>query len=129
VADGLWHQFINVEDNGAADGVKRKLYVDGRLVGGSTVLNSITLAGANRFRLGTAPDGTAPITGQISRAFVYAGVLTPEQVHVLYNVGSQTLAASPKTDGSHVEALETTGVLAQFAALEGTDLVDMSVVA
>jgi hypothetical protein len=109
--------------------VKRKLYCDGRLIGGSTVLNSITLVGANRFRVGAAADGTLPWNGQISRAFVYAGALTPEQVHVLYNVGSQTLAASPKTDGSHVEALETTGVLAQFAALEGTDLVDMSVVA
>ena len=54
-----------VEDNAAGDGVRRKLYFDGRLVGGSTVLNSITLAGANRFRIGAYADGTAPFTGQI----------------------------------------------------------------
>ena len=125
--DGLWHQAIIVEDNAAGDGVKRKLYIDARLVGGSTVLNSITLAGANRFRLGANQDGSSPWTGQVDGAFVHAGALTDTQVRALYNIGSQALSASPKTNGSHVEALETTGVLAQFAALEGTDLVDMAV--
>jgi Concanavalin A-like lectin/glucanases superfamily len=119
---------VGVEDNSAADGVKRKLYLDGRLVGGSTVLNSITLAGANRFRVAAAPDGTLPFAGHIDSAFVYAGVLTPEQVRALYNVGSQALAASPKGEGEHVEAMEATGVLAVFDALEGCDQVDMQVI-
>jgi hypothetical protein len=128
VADGQWHHFLVAEDNAAADGVKRKLYVDGRLVGGSTVLNTLTLAGANRFRIGANPDGTSPFTGQSDAPFVYAGALTPEQVRALYNVGSSALAASPKAEGDHVEALEATGLLAHFDAIEGTDLVDLSVV-
>jgi predicted ATP-grasp superfamily ATP-dependent carboligase len=127
-ADGQWHFAVATEDNAAADGVKRKLYVDGRLVGGSTVLNTITLAGANRFRVGALNDGTIPFTGQLDAAFVYAGALTPEQVRALYNVGSLALAASPKAEGDHVEALEATGLLAHFDAIEGTDLVDLSVV-
>ena len=127
VIDGLWHQAITVEDNAAGDGVKRKLYIDGRLVGGSTVLTAITLLGANSFRLGANQNGSSPWPGQIDGAFVHAGALTDTQVRALYNIGSQQLSASPKMNGSHIEALETTGVLAQFAALEGTDLVDMAV--
>jgi len=128
LTDGLWHHVVTVEDNAAADGVKRKLYADGRLVAGSTVLNSITLAGANRFRVGAFSDGTFPANGQISRAFVYAGALTPEQVHTLYNVGGQALAGSPKAEGDHIEALETSGVLAHFDGVEGCDIIDLSVV-
>lgn len=126
--DGSWHSGIVVEDNAAADGVKRKLYLDGRLVGGSTVLTSLTLAGAARFRIGANADGTTPFTGQLDGAFVYAGALTAEQVRALYNVGSLALASSPKAEGDHVEALEATGLLAHFDAIEGTDLVDLSVV-
>jgi hypothetical protein len=128
VADGLWHFVVAVEDNAAADGVKRKLYLDGRLVGGSTVMNTLTLAGANRFRVGANPDGTAPFVGQADAAFVSAVALTAEQVRALYNVGSLALASSPKAEGDHVEALEQSGVLARFDALEGCDLVDLSVV-
>jgi hypothetical protein len=58
VSDGQWHLAIAVEDNAAGDGVRRKLYVDGRLVGVSTVMSPITLTGANRFRVGAYTDGT-----------------------------------------------------------------------
>jgi hypothetical protein len=126
--DGLWHHVVVVEDNAAGDGVKRKLYVDGRNVGGSTVLNTITLAGANAFRVGAGSTGAAPFVGQISRAFVYAGALTPEQVHNLYSVGGQALAGSPKAEGDHIEALESSGVLAHFDGVEGCDIIDLSVV-
>jgi hypothetical protein len=129
IADGLWHQAVVVEDNAAADGVKRKLYLDGRLVGASTVLNTLTLAGANRFRVGAQPDGTVPLVGQADGAFVYAGALTPEQVRALYNVGSLALAASPKSEGDHVEAMEATRLLATFDSLEGVDQVDLEVMA
>jgi hypothetical protein len=67
VADGQWHFVAAVEDNAAVDGVRRKLYLDGRLVGGSVTLNAATLAGANRFRIGAASDGTTPFTGQNRR--------------------------------------------------------------
>jgi hypothetical protein len=128
VTDGLWHHVAVVEDNAAADGVKRKGYLDGRLVASSTVLNSVTLAGANRFRVGANVDGTSPFTGQISRAFVYAGALTPEQVRSVYSVGGQALAGSPKAEGDHIEALESSGVLAHFDGVEGCDIIDLSVV-
>lgn len=124
ITDGLWHQAVVVEDNSAADGVKRKLYLDGRNVGGSTVLTSLTLSG---FRVGAAPGGTLPFTGQIDDAFLFAGALTAEQVRVLYNKGSMTLAASPKSEAGHVEAMESARVLVTLDALEGVDLVDMEV--
>lgn len=128
-ADGLWHFAVVVEDNAAADGVKRKLYLDGRIVGGSTVLTSLTLVGANRFRVGAAADGTQPFVGQIDDAFVFSGALTAEQVRTLYNKGSQALAASPKSEGDHVEAMEATRLLAVFDSLEGVDQVDLEVMA
>ena len=36
VADGQWHHIIVTEDNAAADGVRRKGYLDGRLFSGSS---------------------------------------------------------------------------------------------
>jgi hypothetical protein len=129
VSDGLWHFAVTVEDNAAVDLVKRKFYLDGRLVGGSTVLTSLTLAGANRFRIGAAPDATQPFVGQTDGAFIHAGALTPEQVKLLYNIGSQQLAPSPKDDADNIEALELTRVLAHFDNIEGTELVDLAVIA
>lgn len=128
VNDGLWHLATVVEDNTSIDLVKRKLYVDGRVVASSAILNAITLAGANRFRIGANPDGTTPFTGQIGGAFVYAGVLTPSQVQALYNVAGQQLAVSPKSDADHIEAFETSRLLAIFDSIEGTDLVDLTVI-
>jgi hypothetical protein len=127
VCDGFPHLGVVVEDNAAPDGVKRKLYVDGRLVGSSTVLNSITLLGANGFRVGAGSAGAGPFTGQIDAPFVIGVALTPEQVHAIYNVGSQALAPSPKSEGDHVEAFETTRLLAVFDTLEGCDQVDLLV--
>jgi hypothetical protein len=124
ISDGLWHQVIVVEDNSAIDGIRRKLYT-----ANSTVLTSVTLGGANRFRIGAYADGTAPWVGQIDGAFVHAGTLTPEQVKILYNIGSQQLAPSPKDDADNIEALELTRVLAHFDNIEGTELVDLAVVA
>lgn len=126
--DGLWHFGVVVEDNTSVDGVKRKLYIDGQLVGGSTVLTSLTLAGANRFRVGAAPDGTRPYTGQTDGVFVYAGALTPEQVRVLYNVAAQQLALSPASHVDYIEAFETARLLATFDTIEGTDFIDLTVI-
>lgn len=129
VYDGLWHHIVVTEDNAAADGVRRKLYVDGRLVGVSTVIGTIALLGANRFRIGAYPDGTSPFIGQLSRAFVYAGALTPEQVRVLYNVGSQQFPASPKSEGSHIEAVEAARMLLVCDGLEACDMIDLAMIA
>ena len=127
VADGAWHFVVGVEDNAAGDGVKRKGYLDGRLIGGSTVLNAITLAGANRFRVGANADGTVPFTGQLDGAFVYGGALTMEQVAVLYQKGAQALTASPKEPGAHIEAFDAASVYAVFDTLNTQDAVDLGV--
>jgi Concanavalin A-like lectin/glucanases superfamily len=127
VCDGQWHFSVVTEDNAAGDGVRRKLYVDGRLVGASTVLTSLTLAGANRLRIGANPTGADPFTGQIDGAFVCGYALTFEQVAALYAKGSQALALSPKNAGDHVEAIDATNVLATFDMLDSTAQVDLGV--
>lgn len=129
VSDGKWHFAAVVEDNNAADGVRRKLYLDGRMVGGSTVLNSIVLGGAGAFRIGAFANGTIPLVGSVARPFVYAGALTADQVRSLYNVSGQQLAPSVKAAADHIEALEATRVLATFDTIETADLIDLGVAA
>jgi hypothetical protein len=129
VADGQWHFVITVEDNAAGDGVRRKCYLDGRLVAASTVLNSITLTGANRFRIGQAPDATSPFTGQIDGAFVTGYALTVADVATLYAKASQDLGASPKEAGAHVERLDASSVLFVGDTLESQWTCDLAVVA
>jgi hypothetical protein len=129
-ADGLWHQVIAVTDAGSpVDGLKDKLYVDGRLVGSQINAGTVTvtLAGAGRFRIGARPDGTVPMLGQVARPFVYAGTMSDTQVRALYNKGSQALAASPKYEGDHIETFEATRILATFDSIEASDLIDMEV--
>jgi hypothetical protein len=109
VADGQWHHVICVHDNAAADGLKRKLYVDGRLVVSGTGMSPIVLGGANAFRVGANATGGGPFTGQIDAAFVTDQVLTAEQIMALYDKSAQALPQSPKNSGDHVEALRSTG--------------------
>jgi hypothetical protein len=127
VLDGIWHHVVVVEDNGAGDGVKRKMYVDGRLVGISTIMNSLALGGATRFRIGSWADGAVPFIGQIDGVFVCGYALTSEQIAQLYAKGSQTLASSPKNPGDHVEAMSTTSLLATFDTLESQHTIDLGV--
>ena len=127
VADGQWHFAVTVEDNAAGDGVKRKLYCDGRLVGGSTVLNAITLGGANHFRVGSYPDGTGVWNGQIDGAFVCGYALTQDQIAKLYAKGSQALAPSVKNAGDHVEYADATNVYAVFDTLDSQHTIDLAV--
>jgi hypothetical protein len=123
VNDGLWHHAAVVEDNSAVDGLKRKLYLDGKLNAVSTVMNSIVLAGASGFGVGGGWQGS------VSRPFVYGGALTADQVKALYNVSSQALAPKPKDESDFVEAVELARILAIFNGIEGTDSVDLTVMA
>jgi hypothetical protein len=127
-ADGVWHHVIAVEDNAAPDGVRRKLYYDGRLVGGSTVLNAIVLAGANRFRIGANPDGTTPYTGQIDGAFACGYAMAADEVARVYAKGGWAVGASPKNAGDHVERMDATDVYFIGDTLEPQHLVDVGVV-
>jgi Concanavalin A-like lectin/glucanases superfamily len=129
IADGRWHLVVAVEDNAAGDGVKRKLYCDGQLVGGSTVMNAITLAGANQFRVGAHATGGFPFTGQIDGAFVCGYALGPAEILNLYAKGAQDLGGSPKNAGDHVERVDAASVLFIADTLESQHTVDLGVVA
>jgi hypothetical protein len=126
VADGQWHSFVVSEDNAAGDGVKRKLYVDGRVVVGSTVLNSTVLAGPNRFRVGANPDGTSPFTGQLDRMFVTGYAMSSDEVLRIYAKASQTMPSSPKNSGDHVEGYDSGSVLVVADTLDAQHYIDLT---
>ena len=126
-ADGQWHFVVEVNDNAAGDGVRRKGYVDGRLVATSTVLATLALAGAGHFRIGATQDGTNPFTGQIDGAFVLGVALTQDQISTLYSKGSQALAPSVKNAGDHVEAMDATNIYAVFDTLDSQHAIDLAV--
>jgi hypothetical protein len=126
-ADGQWHLGIAVDDNAAGDGVRRKLYLDGRLVGGSTVMNAITLTGANRFRVGSYADGTQPFTGQIDGAFVCGYALAQDEILRLYAKGSQDLGSSPKEPGTHIERLDASRLLLVADTLDSQHTIDLGI--
>jgi hypothetical protein len=127
VTDGQWHLLTVTEDNAAGDGVKRKMYLDGRVAGGSTVLNATTLGGASRFRIGANIDGTGPFVGQIDGAFVCGYALTTDQALALYAKGSQALAPSVKNAGDHVEGMDATNIYATFDTLDSQHQIDLLV--
>ena len=129
IADGAWHHVICTEDNTAGDGVKRKLYLDGRLIGGSTAIGTITLGGASHFRVGSDIDGTLPFTGQIDGAFVTNYALGATEIRNLYAKGVQDLGGSPKNAGDHVERVDAASVLMIADTLESQHTIDLGVVA
>lgn len=127
VADGRWHHIVVVEDNAAADGVRRKLYIDGRLVGTSTVLSAIVLGGANSFRIGAASNGQDALTGALARVFVHPGALTGDQVRTLYAKSSLSLPPSEIPSGHVVEAMDATNVYLLGNDLEPQHSIDLRV--
>jgi Concanavalin A-like lectin/glucanases superfamily len=127
--DGQWHFIVVVEDNAAADGAKRKLYLDGRIVGTSVVMNAINLVGANRFRVGAQPDATLAWNGEIDSVFVSGVALTTDEIVKMYAKRSQVLPPSPKNAGDHVEGMSATDLLAIFDTLDSTAQVDLGVAA
>ncbi|MET0786409.1 MAG: LamG-like jellyroll fold domain-containing protein [Paenisporosarcina sp.] len=127
VADGNWHFAVVVENDSASDGVKRKVYVDGRLTVGSTLMGIINGGGANRFRVGAWLDGSSPFNGQIDSVFVHNIALTPEQIAALYVKSSQALGRSPKDAGYHIESMDAGSLYAIFDGLENNALVSLAV--
>jgi Concanavalin A-like lectin/glucanases superfamily len=127
--DGLWHFVVIVEDNAALDGLKRKMYLDGRLVGSSTVMNAVTLTGANRFRIGATQDALNPYYGAVDNVFVCGYAMTQEEILRLYAKATQTLMPSPKVVGDHVEAMSSGNLLATFDTLDSIAQVDLRVAA
>lgn len=127
IADGEWHFVVLTEENAPADGVKRKMYVDGKIVGETLVLNAYALAGANHFRVGADSGGANPFVGVIDGVFVCDYVLTSDQIRTLFAKGSQLLASSPKNSGDHVEAMDSANIYATFDILDSQHQVDLVV--
>ena len=127
VCDGQWHHFLVVEDNAPGDGVKRKLYLDGKLVGGSTTLTSLTLIGVNGFRVGASTTGTQPLSGSVSRPFIHASAFTWEQLQAVYLKSAAALAASPKDAADHVEMLGGTSLIFVGDDLDPQSMIDLEV--
>lgn len=127
IIDNRWHHVVVTEDVSAADGIRRKIYVDGCMIGTAADLGFITLGGANRFRVGADTDGSLPFTGSIDGVFVTNYALTSEQVFSLFNKTAQSLPPSPKNAGDHIEALLPTSVLATFDTLPTVSQVDIGV--
>jgi hypothetical protein len=126
INDGLWHHVVGVEDNTDAAGIKRKFFVDGKLVATNTLMDSLTLGGAGFFKIG-CDTGPNPFIGQLSRVFVYAGVLTPEQIGGLYAKGGQVLASAPENPGDYVEAFDVNNLYVNFAAVQSQHQADLAV--
>lgn len=129
IADGAWHKVDVVEDNAATDGMKRKVYVDGILAGAFGTIGSVTLAGANRFRVGANPDGTAPFFGMTSREYVVAIALTPEQIAAIYQKQVRDMGISPKNPGDHVERVDDTNIYVLCDTLDASSSIDLEVAA
>lgn len=131
INDGKWHFIVMVEDNAPFDGIKRKMYVDGVCVASDTALGSITLAGANRFRIGQWADGIGgglpTFDGVVDGVFVCNYALTREDIVALYAKGSQNLPVSPKNAGDHIEAMTSTNLYCVFDTIQPTDQIDMVV--
>jgi hypothetical protein len=123
--DLQWHFGVVVENNAATDGIKRKLYLDGRVVGGSTTLPSITLVGANGLRIGVSPFVNQPATGQLDGAFVTGTALTSEQVWALYQKPGLTFPAAPKDAAEHIEAFDATNAYVIFDSVEPQHTIDL----
>jgi hypothetical protein len=127
VADGRWHFAVVVEENSPFDGVKRKLYLDGRLVGTSLTLNSNVLAGANKFRIGALPNATNFATGQIDGCFVNNVAFSAEEMLKLYAKASQAMPAAPKNAGDHIEGFSITSLFGVFDTLDSTVQISLGV--
>lgn len=128
VTDGQWHFAVVTEENAPADGVKRKLYLDGRLIGISITLTSTTLTGAGGFKIGNNPAGaSAYLMGQIDTVFVCNYVLTVEQILALYVKGSQALGVSPVNAGDNIELMTTTDLYCIFDGVDSQNQIDLAV--
>jgi len=129
IADGNWHFVVVTQENAPTDGVKRKFYVDGRLVVSSTVLNSVSLGGANKFVVGSSLSSTSNFIGEIDTVFVTDYVLGLGDITKLYVKSLVDHLPSPKNAGDHVQAMDVDHILVAFDTLDIADKVSLKVMA
>jgi Concanavalin A-like lectin/glucanases superfamily len=129
IADGDWHFIAVVHDNSEPVGIKRKLYLDGRLIFQSNVLNSITLGGAGKFAIGQSITNTNPLTGQVDTVFVTDEALTLEEITQLFSKTLHEHMPSPKNVGDHIEAMADDHLLVAFDTLDISNRISVKVAA
>lgn len=130
--DGQWHLVVAQVISAPADGLIRRLYIDGKLVASATTAWSATVSGgAGKFRIG-ANWSAAPgnfFKGNIARAFVANYAMSSEEINGLYAKGAVALPASPKNEGDHVEAIDATNLYVVCDTLGSQDQIDLRVAA
>lgn len=125
--DGQWHFVVVVIDNAAADGLKVKIYADGKLIKAGTGLQATVLGGSAR--IGSRANASAFYSGQIDAVFYTAYAMTSDEIAKVYAKGSQPLAPSPKNPGAHVEGLDATYAYLIADTLDSQHLLDLEVAA
>jgi hypothetical protein len=129
ISDGNWHFVVVTQENAPSDGVKRKFYVDGRLVASSIVLNAVSLGGANKFVVGSSLSSASNFIGEIDTIFVTDYVLGMADITKLYIKSLVDHLPSPKNAGDHVQAMDNTYLLVAFDTLDIADKVSLKVMA
>lgn len=125
IADGKWHFIAVVQENAATDGLKRKLYLDGRLVATSTGLQSVTLG--NKFYIGMNLASSQNFSGQVDAVFVTDIPLTFDEITKLYIKTMVEHMPSPKNAGDHIMELLEDDILATFDTLDISNRVNLTV--
>lgn len=118
VADGNWHFVVVVQENSPVDGLKRKFYVDGRLVASSTALNAIVLGGVNKFVIGSSLASASNFVGEIDTVFVTDAALTLSDINLLYIKSLTDHLPSPKNAGDHIQSMSDTDLFVSFDTLD-----------
>jgi hypothetical protein len=118
VTDGGWHFAVVVQDNAALDGLKRKLYLDAKVVASATTLQSIVLGGANKFVIGSSLASANNFTGQVDTVFVTDVALTLAQINNLYTKSLVDEFPYPKNAGDHIRAMTDEALFATFDTLD-----------
>lgn len=129
IADGNWHFVVVVHENSPVDGLKRKFYVDGRLVASSTALNAIVLGGASKFVIGSSLASASNYIGEIDTVFVTDAALTLSDINVLYTKSLTDHLPSPKNAGDHIQAMSDTDLFVSFDTLDIEHKVSLKVMA
>jgi hypothetical protein len=128
--DRQWHFGVITYQGAAADGLRYKLYADGRMIA-SAVGSAITtvLTGATGLKIGARNDGNIQFPGAIDGAFICDYALSADQIAALYAVGVVPLGPSPKNPGDHVEVMDATNIYALHDTLDSQHLLDLTVTA
>ena len=132
VADGQWHFVVVVHDPADLQGLKRKYYLDGRLVASNTGLNSIALgspAATNKFVVGSSLASGNNFIGQVDTVFVADYPLILGDINALYTKSLYEHLPSPKNAGDHIQSMSDTDLLAVFDTLDIAHKVSLKVMA